>query len=47
MHCNGGELAGRIARAKSRQHKMHVLSASIAQAFVLELRGNKFNLGEL
>jgi len=42
-----GKLAGRTARANCRQHVRHILSASIAQAFVFELGQNKFKLGEM
>jgi len=35
------------ARAKCRQHTNHVLSAAIAQAFVLRMRKNRFQLWEL
>jgi len=39
-------MAGRTARAKCRQHKSHVVSVSIAQAFVFEFGENNFKLGE-
>jgi len=42
-----GELAGRTARTKRRQNIMHVLSASISQAFVLKLREKQVKLGTL
>ena len=46
-----GEMVGITARAKCRQYIReyirHVLSASIAQVFVLEFKENRFKLDEL
>ena len=47
MQCGKWQAAAGLTRTKCKQNKRHILSASIAQAFVIELGENKLKLREL